>query len=132
MLREFYVNLQRTAPLGNSQVVILQHFCCKWNEMLYIIDVIKLILLYIVRLLDVSYFLGRELCIANRHSPHFRGDQALLHQVPLPALQQQRCQPNPLRRPQLPSPQPRRSLTLRLPGGPNHLRLQGRRRQANR
>ena len=120
MLREFYVNLQRTAPLGNSQVVILQHFCCKWNEMLYITDVIKLILLYIVRLLDVSYFLGRELCIANRHSPHFRGNQALLHQVPLPAL------------PQLPSPQPRRSLTLRLPGGPNHLRLQGRRRQANR
>lgn len=56
MLRKFYVNLQRTSPLGNSQVVILQHFCCKWNEMLYITDVIKLILLYIVRLLDFSYF----------------------------------------------------------------------------
>ena len=71
MLREFYVKLQRTAPLGNSQVVILQHFCCKWNEMLYITDVIKLILLYIVHLLDFFLFFRKRTMYREPTLPTF-------------------------------------------------------------
>lgn len=69
MLREFYVNLQRTAPLGNSQIVILQHFCCKWNEMLYITDVIKLVLLYIVSLARVHHR-QEENYVSRTDTPH--------------------------------------------------------------